>query len=192
MRQNHPLVFQLYAKKPAWELLQHRTGYFYTVLFAHKPPEVRWAGQRRYLPVRIPARDCRLCRRDVSGLQALGTLCHFELHPGAFIQGAISLRLDRREVNEDVFPVLPLDKAISLGCVKPLHCSFFFHLPIFLLKRITEPHRTPACNKAAPDNKKGAAEWTHAAPSRNYVRSGKQESNALPLYNRSALRPPAT
>src|SRR5215471_10674591 len=131
--------------------------------------------------VRTPARGCLLSCRDVSGLQAFGTLRHFELHAGAFIQGAISLRLDGREVNEDVLSVLALDKAVPLGCVKPLHCSFFFHLPIFLLKRITEPHQTPACNKAAPDNKKGAAEWTHAAPSRNSVRSGKQESNALPL-----------
>src|ERR1039458_7030076 len=47
MRENYALVFQLYAEKPARELLQHRTGYFYAVLFAHKPPKVRWAGRRR-------------------------------------------------------------------------------------------------------------------------------------------------
>src|ERR1017187_9518304 len=120
MRENYALVFQLYAEKPARELLQHRTGYFYAVLFAHKPPKVRWAGRRSVPPVRTPpARGCQLSRCDVGSLQTLGARRHFELHPGAFIQGAISLRLDRREVNEDVFSVFPLDKAVAPAC-RPL------------------------------------------------------------------------
>jgi hypothetical protein len=36
-------------------------------------------------------------------------------------------------VYKHVFPVFPLNKTIALGCVKPLHCTFFFHLPQFLL-----------------------------------------------------------
>src|SRR6266568_4542522 len=91
--------------------------------------KVRWAGRR--LPgSEAPARGSGLSCCDVGGLQTLGALRHFKLHPGAFIQGAVSLRLDRREMNEDIFSVLALDKAVTLGCVKPLHCSFFFHLPI--------------------------------------------------------------
>ena len=43
-------------------------------------------------------------------------------------KASISLRLNRGEVYEYIFAVLPLNKAIPLGCVKPLHCSFFFHL----------------------------------------------------------------
>ena len=82
---------------------------------------------------RGPARDCQLRRCNVGGLQTLRSLRHFELHLGAFVQRAVSLRLNGGEVYEDIFPVLPLDKAVPLGCVKPLHCSFFFHLPIFPL-----------------------------------------------------------
>src|ERR1035438_2053987 len=119
MRENYALVFQLYAEKSARELLQHRTGYFYAVLFAHKPPKVKWADRRNP----TPARGCALSRCDVGSLQTLGALRHFELHLGAFIQRTVSLRLDRREVHEDVFSVLPLDKAVAFGRVKPLHCS---------------------------------------------------------------------
>src|ERR1035437_3295287 len=140
-------------------------------------------------PAMVPARGCELSRYDVGSLQTLGTRRHCELHPGAFIQGAVSLRLDRREVHEDVFSVLPLDKAVALSRVKPLHCTFFFHLPIFLLNVFrTDSHRT--CQ--APDNKKRGCGMDSRSPLSNFVRSGKQDSNALPLYIRSQLRPPAT
>src|SRR5437870_5356978 len=72
-------------------------------------------------------------RRDVGCLQTLGAFRQLELHLGAFIQGTVALRLNGREMYENIFSVLPLDKAIALGCVEPLHCAFFFHLRIFLL-----------------------------------------------------------
>src|SRR4051812_18044000 len=62
-----------------------------------------------------------LGRRDVGRLQTLGALRHFEFHLSAFIQAPISLRLNRREVHEDVLSVFTLDKAVALGCVEPLH-----------------------------------------------------------------------
>src|SRR6266567_8622515 len=83
--------------------------------------------------VKLRPAAASLGRYDVGSLQTFRSLRHFELYTGAFIQGAISLRLDRREMHEDVFSVLPLDKTEALGRVKPLHYSFFFHLPIFLL-----------------------------------------------------------
>jgi hypothetical protein len=38
MRQHYSLVLQLYTEQAAGKLLQHRPGYFYAVLFTHKPP----------------------------------------------------------------------------------------------------------------------------------------------------------
>src|SRR3954467_4588815 len=94
-----------------------------------------------------------LGRRDVGRLQTLGALCHFEFYLSAFIQASISLRLNRREVHEDVLSVFPLDKAVALGCVEPLHCTFFFHLPIFLLlchsKNALNPGRARLRKKGA-------------------------------------------
>src|SRR5579862_7324762 len=29
---------------------------------------------------------------------------------------------------EDVLPILPLNKAVAFGCVKPLHCALFSHV----------------------------------------------------------------
>src|SRR5437660_3209015 len=75
----------------------------------------------------------RLACRDVGRLQTLGALGYFKFHSGAFIQTSVTLCLNCREMHEDVLSVLPLDKAVALGCVEPLHCTFFFHLPIFLL-----------------------------------------------------------
>ena len=70
--------------------------------------------------------------QGIGSATAVGELKRLGIR-SAFIQGPIPLRLNRREVHEDVLSVLALDKAIALGCVKPLHCTFFFHLPMFLL-----------------------------------------------------------
>src|ERR1017187_2133400 len=117
MRENYALVFQLYAEKPARELLQHRTGYFYAVLFAHKPPNVRWAGRRSVPPVRTPpARGCQLSRCDVGSLQTLGALGArsawgpgrpFNPPRGPFTKGAIPPFWAPGKVNKAVFPVPP-------------------------------------------------------------------------------------
>src|ERR1041385_5843337 len=92
-------------------------------------------------------------------MQTLGPLRHSTLHSSACIQGSIALRLNRREMHEDVLSVLTLDKAIALGCVEPLHRTFFFHLPIFpslFLKNASDFRR-------APREKRGCG-WTHATP----------------------------
>src|SRR5689334_10523342 len=77
----------------------------------------------------MPARETPSGGCDVGRLQTLGPFRHFKFYSGALIQAAISLRLNRRKMNEDVLSVLALDEAVALGCVKPLHCTFFFHLP---------------------------------------------------------------
>src|SRR3989442_5287145 len=64
----------------------------------------------------------------VCSLQTLGTARHFELNSGTFVQTSIALRLNRGEVYEYVLTVFSLNEAIPFGCVKPLHCAFFFHL----------------------------------------------------------------
>src|SRR5437016_4201602 len=74
-----------------------------------------------------------LTYRDVGRLQTLRALRDLELHLCALFQAAIALRLNSREVYEDILSILPLNKTVALGCVKPLHCTFFFHLHLFLL-----------------------------------------------------------
>src|SRR5438132_2139636 len=63
---------------------------------------------------------------DVLGLQTLGSLLHLELHLRAFIQGAISIGLDRRKMNEHVIAAGTLDESISFCGIKPFHYAFFF------------------------------------------------------------------
>src|SRR5580698_1918816 len=64
---------------------------------------------------------------DILGLQSLGAPLHLELHLRTFFQSAISIHLDRREVNEHIIAVRALDEAIALGGVKPFHSPFFSH-----------------------------------------------------------------
>jgi len=71
-------------------------------------------------------------RRDVGRLQTLGALRDFKLDSRAFIQAAVSLRLNRREMNEDVFSVFPLDKAVAHGSEKPQHTTNFLQQPKYL------------------------------------------------------------
>ena len=54
-----------------------------------------------------PARGTTLGRSDVGRLQAFGPFRHLKFHSGAFIQAPVALRLNRREVHEDIFSVLP-------------------------------------------------------------------------------------
>jgi hypothetical protein len=71
-----------------------------------------------------------LCSNYVLGLQTLWSLLHLELHLRAFIQRTITVRLDRRKVNEYVVAARTLDKSVAFGGVKPLHNTFFLHVPI--------------------------------------------------------------
>jgi len=71
-------------------------------------------------------RAFRLEADDVGGLQALRPAGDFELDGLSFVQRLVSVRLNGGEMNKDVFAGLPLNKAKSLGCVKPLHNTLFF------------------------------------------------------------------
>src|ERR1043166_8135794 len=68
---------------------------------------------------------CGLERLYVLSLQALGSLFHLELHRLTFLQAAEAVRLDRREMHENIFAALARDESKTLGVVKPLHCSLF-------------------------------------------------------------------
>src|SRR5471030_1749584 len=131
------------------------------------------------LPVRVPSGG-----GDVGRLQTLRALGYFELDTRPFIQATIPFGLNLGEVYEDVLSVLPLDKAVALSCVEPLHCTFFFHLPlVLLLQKCTRPSIQPRKQEM------GTAECSHAAHLvKAGNRSGKQDSNALPLYNRRAIQ----
>src|SRR5438477_3245410 len=65
---------------------------------------------------------------DVLGLQTLGTLLDLEFHLRAFVQRTVAVRLDSRKVHKHVIAGGSLDKSVSLGGVKPLNNTFFFHL----------------------------------------------------------------
>jgi hypothetical protein len=68
----------------------------------------------------------------VFGLPALGTLHYVELDLLTFLQAAESLCLDGREVYEHILPILAADETITFGVVKPLYCSCFHGVALFL------------------------------------------------------------
>ena len=67
----------------------------------------------------------RLQNLYVLRLEALGALHDIELDRLALLKAPETVRLNGRKVHEDVFAVLPADKAKSLCVVKPLHCTLF-------------------------------------------------------------------
>jgi len=77
----------------------------------------------------IPARTT-LEANHVLGLQAFWALLDFELHRLAFVQSFVSVGLDSRKVNEDIFTTLALDEPITLAGVEPLDCALFFHCQV--------------------------------------------------------------
>ena len=70
---------------------------------------------------------------DVLCLPALRALHDVELNLLTFLQAAKAVCLDGGEVNENVLAILAADKAIALGIVKPLYCSCFHDVAVFLL-----------------------------------------------------------
>ena len=56
------------------------------------------------------AKLARLERLNVLCLPALGSLDDIELHGLPFLQAAETLGLNRRKVNENIFPILPAIK----------------------------------------------------------------------------------
>src|SRR5579872_4756823 len=73
-----------------------------------------------------PAPGSGSIRSHVGRLQSFRSLRDFELYFTTLLQAAVALGLDGGEMHEHVFSVLPLDEAITLGCVEPLPCAFFF------------------------------------------------------------------
>lgn len=57
-------------------------------------------------------------------LKALRTFFDCELNLLAFFEAAVAIRLDSAEVDKDIIAIFTADKAVTLGCIEPLHCSF--------------------------------------------------------------------
>src|SRR5688500_12811981 len=66
-----------------------------------------------------------LQRLDRIRLQSLLALHNGETDLLSFLEALEALALDRAEMHEHVFAVLPADEAESLGVVEPLHCTVF-------------------------------------------------------------------
>ena len=64
---------------------------------------------------------------DVRRLEAFGAFEQVKLHGFAFVERAVSILLDRREMDEHVLAGGALDKAVPLCSVKPLHSSLLSH-----------------------------------------------------------------
>ena len=58
-------------------------------------------------------------------LEALGALHDVELYSLTFLKALESVRLNGREMHEDVLAIFAADESKSLGIVKPLYCSLF-------------------------------------------------------------------
>jgi hypothetical protein len=80
-----------------------------------------------------PNFGCGLDAFDVFCLPALGAFHYVELNLLTFLQAAKTVCLDGGEVHENVLTILAADKTIALGIVKPLYCSCFHDVAVFLL-----------------------------------------------------------
>jgi len=81
---------------------------------------------------------------DVRRLESFGTFEEFELHNFAFIERAITIFLDHGEMDEHVLACGALDETVSLGSVKPLHCTLLFiHENSFRLRIKSLPRMVP-------------------------------------------------
>ena len=78
---------------------------------------------------------------DVLRLPALRSLYDVELDLLTFLQTAKTVGLDGGEVNENVLAILAAEKTITLGIVKPLYCSCFHVLLVFLCVEVCAEFR---------------------------------------------------
>ena len=76
-------------------------------------------------------------RLNILSLPSFGTLGHIELDSLAFLKALETAGLDRREMHKNIFAILTADKAVTLGIIKPLHCSLFHILYLFPLVLVT-------------------------------------------------------
>ena len=69
--------------------------------------------------------DAKLNGRHVLCLPALGSFDDVELHRLAFLQTPEAIRLNSREVNENIFAILAADETKALRVIEPLNDSLF-------------------------------------------------------------------
>ena len=69
---------------------------------------------------------------NVFGLPALRAFGHVELHRLSFLQTAKPASLNGGEMHEYIISRLTTDKTIAFGVVKPLYCSLFQLIFLFL------------------------------------------------------------
>jgi hypothetical protein len=100
---------------------------------ARRLTHLRPAHPRRRQALSAAQAGNSLCQTDLFRLQTLRPALYDKRHFRAFIERAVPCRLDGGKMDKDVFPILALDKTKSLGCVKPLHRTGFFHVSLFLL-----------------------------------------------------------
>ena len=94
----------------------------------------KYKGRLRSRPsIRFFDLESGLDRLDVLGLPALRAFDNVELHLLTFLEAAESGCLDGGEVNEHILTVLAADESITLRVVKPLYCSCFHGVALFLL-----------------------------------------------------------
>jgi len=97
-------------------------------------------GSEQYSPHRFQAVGSRL--QSVSGLlggvvggcvshtdnsirlRTFLTLDNVELHVIALFQSLVTIQLDCRVVNENIWPVITSDESVALGVVEPFHLAF--------------------------------------------------------------------
>jgi hypothetical protein len=83
----------------------------------------------------------------VLGLPPFRAFDYIELDLLTFLQAAESTRLNGREVYEHVLAVLAADETITLGVVKPLYCSCFHGIALFLYVEIALSFRWNFCRQ---------------------------------------------
>ncbi len=80
-----------------------------------------------------PNCGCGLDAFDVLRLPALRAFDYVKLNLLTFLQAAKTVCLDGGEMHKYIFTILAADKTIALGIVKPLYCSCFHDVAVFLL-----------------------------------------------------------
>ena len=72
-------------------------------------------------------------------LRAFLSLDDVEFHVIALFQCFVTIQLDCRVVNENIWPVITSDESVALGVVEPLHLAFVLShrvLPFLPLYRV--------------------------------------------------------
>ena len=102
-------------------------------------PQANVNGEPFGSPFEIRIASNRLERLYVLSLPALGSLHDVELNRLTFLKAAESVRLDRREMHENVFAILAADESKTFSVVEPLYSSLFhFAVCSFVLMLVLE------------------------------------------------------